>query len=293
MTNAATITNEPGINPCDLIDSGTQLTVLPAAVPELLAALNDDELSFKELADTVAQFPTIAARLLFLANSSWAAPVAEITTIEGACAKLGLAVVKSVSVSIAIAAPFDPAKCPAFHSEQFWSSALLVADVASWLAECSEKIDDKDVATVHTAALLHNLGLLWMADSIPGETAQALLMAKNNSDLSLADALKHTCGADYAQVGGCLARAWNLPGVIESAMKNHLDFSYAGDHWQVAQLTGYAATMVHCLNHGIEALPEDMRLERLGVRSEQRDAIFERLQGRYENVREMVRVLFC
>ncbi len=293
MNTAASTSEQFDNNPCNLIDSATQLTVLPAAVPELLAALNDDDLSFRELADTVAQFPTIAARLLFLANSSWAAPVAEITTIEGACAKLGLAVVKSVSVSIAIAAPFDPAKCPPFRSEQFWSSALLVADVASALAGHSNQIDESEIATIHTSALLHNLGLLWMADSIPAQTAKALLMAQNNPDLSLASALTQVCGADYAQVGGCLARAWSLPAVIESAMSNHLDFSYSGDHWQVAQLTGYAATMVHCLNHGIDKLPEDMRLERLGIKSEQRDESFEKLQNRYQSVREMVRVLFC
>ncbi len=284
---------EAGISPCDMINSATQLTVLPASVPELLAALSDDDLSFRELAQTVSQFPTIAARLIFLANSSWAAPVSEITSVEAACAKLGLSVVKSVSISIAIAAPFDPARCRDFHSEKFWSSALLVADTASWLASACNKCEGLEPATVHTCGLLHNLGLLWMADGIPQPTAAAIRLANEQPELSLAQALQQTCGADYATVGGCLARAWELPSLIETAMARHLDFSYDGANWCIAQLVGYAATMVHCLDHGIESLPEDLRQERLGIDSEKRDQVFERLQNRYETVQEMVKVLFC
>jgi len=76
-------------------------------------------------------------------------------------------------------------------------------------------------------------------------------------------------------------------------MKHHLDFAYAGTHWEIAQLTGYAATLVHELDTEIEALPEDLRLERLGIQSKQRDEVFEQLQDRAQRVQEMVRVLFC
>ncbi len=280
-------------HPCDLIDASSQLTVLPAAVPELLSALSDDDLDFRELAQIIAKFPSIAARLIFLANSAWAAPVAEISSLETACAKLGLSMVKSVSISIAIAAPFDPAKCPAFRSDVFWSTALLVADAASLLARHSRMFHEQGDGSVHTAALLHNLGLLWMADNLPEPTGAAFVKVRENPMLTLAEVLREDCGADHAQVGGCLARAWGFPGLIETAMKHHLDFAYAGTHWEIAQLTGYAATLVHELDTEIEALPEDLRLERLGIQSKQRDEVFEQLQDRAQRVQEMVRVLFC
>lgn len=280
-------------NPCSLISDATQLTVLPAAVPELLSSLSDEDISFHELATTIGKFPSIAARLIFLANSAWAAPVTEITTLEMACAKLGLTLVKSVSISLAIAAPFDPAKCPAFKSERFWATALLVADAASWLAPHAREFEGGDTGTVHTAALLHNLGLLWMADQIPETLYNALEAANSEPGRALDKLLREDCGADHAEVGGCLARAWELPSVIESAMKNHLNFSYSGEHWQVAQLTGYSVTMMHCLEHEIDPLPGDLRLERLGIHAEQRDAVFERMQQRHEQVNEMVRDLFC
>ena len=280
-------------NPCELIHSQTQLKVLPAAVPELLSALNDNEIDFIELSKTISKFPAIAARLLFLSNSSWAAPVCEITTVEKACAKLGLSVVKSVSIALAIAAPFDPTRCPAFRAEEFWATALLVADAAAWLAEASSKIDEDEIATVHTSALLHNLGLLWMADSLPNKTNTAFEQAEAQPDLCVAKTLLTHCGADYCGIGGCLAEAWALPGPILVSMKHHLDFNYSGENWQIATLTGYAASMVHALDHSIEALPEDLRLERLGIKTEVRDEVYERLETRYEKVREMVKVLFC
>ena len=280
-------------SPCDLIDESTQLTVLPAAVPELLAALSDEELTFQRLAAILADFPSIAARLIFLANSAWAAPVEEISSLEKACVKLGLSLVKSVSISIAIAAPFDPAKCLAFQSERFWSTAVLVADAALWLAAHSPHFADDDLGAVHTAALLHNLGLLWMADNLPERTNRAFEIVAADPSLSVPEVLREKCGADHAQIGGCLASAWNFPAMIRAAMQHHLDFSYDGENWPVAQLTGYAASMVHHLDHEIEVLPEDLRLERLGISSASRDAVFERLQQRHEQVHEMVKVLFC
>ncbi len=280
-------------NPCELIHSQTQLKVLPAAVPELLSALNDNDIGFVELSKTISKFPAIAARLLFLSNSSWAAPVSEITSVEMACAKLGLSVVKSVSIALAIAAPFDPARCPAFRTEEFWATALLVADAAAWLAEVSSEIDEDKIATVHTSALLHNLGLLWMADTLPNKTNTAFEQAATQPDLCVAQALQNHCGADYCAIGGCLAEAWALPGPILVAMKHHLDFNYSDTNWQIAAITGYAASMVHALDHSIETLPEDLRLERLGIKAEPRDEVYERLESRYEKVREMVKVLFC
>ena len=81
--------------------------------------------------------------------------------------------------------------------------------------------------------------------------------------------------------------------MIRVAMQYHLDFSYDGENWPVAQLTGYAASMVHHFDQEVERLPEDLRLERLGISSASRDAVFKRLQQRRKKVRDMVRVLFC
>ncbi len=289
----AAVTIAPGEGPCELINSGTQLSVLPAAVPELLAALGDEEISFAELARKIAEFPTVAARLIFLANSSWAAPVEEITSLEMACAKLGLSLVKSVSISLAIAAPFDPGKCPAFRSDRFWSTALLVADTAAALARHSDEFSVEDQGAVHTAALLHNLGLLWLADNMPEPANKAFEISNENPELPLAELLQSHCGADHSQIGGCLARAWAFPAFIESAMKHHLDYDYAGEHWEIALVTGSAATMVHCLDHQLEQASDDPRLVRLGIDSDRADEVFQQLTQRHERVREMVRVLFC
>ncbi len=286
-------TREHRAAPCNLIDETTRLTVLPAAVPELLAALSDEDLTFHRLAAILADFPSIAARLIFLANSAWAASVEEITSLERACVKLGLSLVKSVSISLAIAAPFDPAKCPAFQGERFWSTALLVADAALWLAAHSPRFNDDDLGSVHTAALLHNLGLLWMVDNLPERTNRVFEIVTAEPSLSVAEILREECGADHAEIGGCLAEAWNFPDMIGTAMRYHLDFSYDGENWPVAQLTGYAVSMVQHLDQEVETLPEDLRLERLGISSASRDGVFKRLQQRRNKVHDMVKVLFC
>lgn len=273
-------------------DIEKNLPVLPSGVPQLLRALTNEDLGFKELAGVISQFPSVAARLIFLANSSWAAPVTAITTIELACAKLGLGVVRSVSLALSVAAPFDPGRCPGFSAEEFWSSALLVADGADLLAQQASSIQDLELQSTHTAGLLHNLGLLWLADNVPEEASQGFSLAEADESTSVSSALKSTCGADYSEVGGILATAWHFPNVLTTGLKCHREFSYAGQHWQVAALVGCASSMLTALKGGVEKFPDDLRLQRLGITTSEREATYEKMSTRLESIHELVKTLF-
>ncbi len=105
-----------------------QLPVLPSGVPYLLQTLMDENIDNNKLKAVIGRFPSIAARLLCLANSAWAAPPVPVTSLDMACARLGLNIVRSVSIALAISSPFNPARCPAFDAERYWCTALLVAD---------------------------------------------------------------------------------------------------------------------------------------------------------------------
>ena len=80
---------------------------------------------------------TSTGKLISLANSVWSAPTDEVSSLENACARLGFGVVRSTSIAIAVAAPFNPSTCPAFDLEYYWCSVLLTADVASRLVSVS------------------------------------------------------------------------------------------------------------------------------------------------------------
>jgi len=96
----------------------------------LMQALASDKLSYQQLAEIIKHYPEITARLIFLANSSWSAPISPINNIEQAISRLGISIVKSISIAISIASSFDTRKCPCFDTVHFWTSSMLVAEGA-------------------------------------------------------------------------------------------------------------------------------------------------------------------
>jgi HD-like signal output (HDOD) protein len=195
------------------------LPVLPHGAQELLSKLNDEKADFEQVAQFLEHFPTIVARLISLANSAWSAPRAEITSLSMACSRLGLNVVRSTSIALAVAAPFNLLHCPLFDARKYWTSAFCCAEISYKLARLSAGYENPQ--TARACGLLHNLGLLWLADQLPVLTQQSIQRCKTDQNISLDQSLSEIIGAGYTQAGGYLATLWELPEVFEQTMAFH------------------------------------------------------------------------
>ena len=267
-----------------------QLPVLPPNAPYLLKALSSEELSFRELASAVEQFPSIAARLVSLANSSWSSPVSEVTSVEMACARLGFSVVRSVAVALSVANVFNPNLCPAFDPVRYWCHAFLTADLGAFLAENEGSTDPQ---TVRTASLLHNLGLLWLATWMPEETHEGLRAWEEEPTRPLDAVLAEHCGTGCIEAGALLSEAWKFPAVLTDAIRHQAEPAYQEDHWVEAALVGLAGTWAHEHETDEEAPPaQDPRWIRLALSSELESMMLERLQRQREETRELAKTLF-
>lgn len=220
------------------------LPVLSDGAPILLDALSDATLTFDELADTLASFPTIVARLMSLANSPWSSPASPVTDLDSAIARLGLDVVRSVSIALTIAAPFNPMHCGAFSARRYWSSALLAALTASRIAVATGPNIGFSSPAARTGGLMHNVGLLWLADALPKETDRALAIAAENSMTSVNEALLSTCGVSYCQAGAALSDAWHIPQPIAAGMAYHLPAATGTTEERFARLITLVTAMI-------------------------------------------------
>ena len=199
------------------------IPVLPSGATYLMQAMMDNSLNFHQVSSIIENFPSIAARLISLANSVWSSPVTPITSLDTACARLGFDVVRSTSIALAVASPFDPFRCPSFDAIRFWNHSLLVADTSTWLSQLLQtNINNLDPQTARTAGLVHDLGLLWLVDQLPEEADQAIHIIQNNSTVSLDDALLDIIGIDHFEVGKILGEAWKLPEPLIMAMSHQL-----------------------------------------------------------------------
>jgi len=281
-----------------ILNKGRNSIKLPSLsdnIHVLMNALADDNIGSRQLAAIIRNYPEIAVRLLFLANSAWSAPISPITTIENACSRLGISVVKSVSIALAVSSHFNSNRCPDFDKVRFWTDSMLVADGASLLAARIQK-DNRRLElqkTAQTAGVLHNLGLLWLAENLPKETGNALRMVLEESSLTVSEALFRCAGTDYCSVGGWIGQQWKIPEILTTAMQHHLEGNYREQCWEMVLLVGSAAKMVAALQKNGEVAPINSRLhEELGLDYAGQREIFQKLLNKLDNTRELARTLF-
>lgn len=282
------------VNPPPLLDrlGSGRLPVLPSNTPYLLKVLSNDQLDFRELAEVIEQFPTIAGRLIALANSAWSSPVETIASVEQACARLGLAVVRSTSLALAVAAAFDPSRCPEFDAERYWSDALLCAEAASRICSLGRRVDPLEPAAARAGGLLHNLGVLWIADRLPQEFGQAIQRIQaSGRELLLQQALQDLLGFDQADAGALLALKWGLPSELEAAMS--LSGEYDLHHQQpMERVVGLAIRLTHELREEQDCPQEDPRVELIGLDVTDCESLDQVLGTQAQRLRELARTLF-
>ena len=184
-----------------------KIPTLESGAARLLLELSDADVSMGKVIELVEMSPSIAARLISCANSAWSNPVLPVTTIGDACARLGLNVVRTTTIALAIGQSFDPKRCPSFDAEKFWCTSIIASELAASIAPRLAV----DQNTARTAALLYNIGLLWLADALPDETDASLRCALDNPACSVSDCLERYCGLNRRDASLHLYAAWQLP----------------------------------------------------------------------------------
>ena len=288
MENKQTIVQKKLSNPL-------QLPSLAKNIHVLMQSLADNELNYQQLAKVLIHYPEITARLIFLANSSWSAPVSPVISIEQACSRLGTSVVKSISIAISIASTFDTRRCPFFNTVHFWTSSLLVSKGASLLvsklpAPLASPVLEQ---SAKTAGILHNLGVLWLADNLPIETDKALqIMVEESSSLSFSHSLRNSIETDYWEIVGKLAKQLNFPYVLRIAMEHHLNPDYQALFWEMALIIGEAKKMTSALHKQIDEISPNTHLEKIGIDSAIQIQVFQQLSNNFEKTHELAKTLF-
>ena len=271
--------------------STLKLPSLPPGTPFLLKTLTNENIDFVELASVIEKFPGIAGKLISLVNSAWSAPVSEISSLEETCSRLGFGVVRSTSIALAISAPFDPTKCPAFDPEYYWCSALLTAEASSRLVPVLSVKNCIEASTARAAGLLHNLGLLWLVDRVPGQIEQALKLVTNNQADSLQRALCSVLGFDQAQAGGYLGSRWELPESLVAAMTHYPETDYQGPQSEIIATVGLAVRLVSAILREESCPEQDIRLKTLGISMENLVQVFDHMNQQLEKTRAVAKVL--
>ena len=197
----------------------------PALAPNssgLFTSLMDTDSDVADVTEAISDHAIIVGKLIALANSAWSNPVKPITSVDEACLRLGLDVVRTVSIALAVRRAFTVRRDSKFILRQYWVGSVTTAQMAANLA-AEYKLDS---GSARAGGLLYNIGLLWLADVFPEEVDEAIEASENAPEISINEHLIQRCCIGYREASCVLMAKWGIPDHIivhETDLNSHDD----------------------------------------------------------------------
>jgi putative nucleotidyltransferase with HDIG domain len=202
------------VNPAQaLSDQLRTLPVRAGAAVRLLQLLDDPRVDGARLAEVIETDPTLAARLLQLANSPFYGIARGVASVTQATVVVGLSVVQAFA---AAAAAGVLVKRDGTMPPDYWDHSMAVAAAAAVVA----RREGLDAAEGLTAGLLHDLGTALLFRLEPRRYA-ALERAAPAGSAHRLEAETDAFGADHATTGALVLETWRLPRRIVEAVGAH------------------------------------------------------------------------
>lgn len=257
-------------------------------VRQFLEAVQDPKIEVRRLAAIIEQDPALLARMVGLANSAYYGYPEPVVTAEEAIFKvLGLNTAKNLALSIVLSGPLDAGRCHQFRLDRYWAQAMSVAIFAKRLAAFVAEESRPSPGDAYLGGLLHNIGLLALVHLFP--EAMSEVLAEGECDpKALVERERQIIGTDHCDVGGWLARKWQLPPHIVAVLEHHLQQDYSGEHGPLVRLVNGALRWAthECTS---EETPPDM--SGLGVPAQQARSVGDYLRERREEITLLSRLL--
>jgi HD-like signal output (HDOD) protein len=214
-------TGDPGVTitptAVELVAGVTELVSLPQAYLRIRELVADPNVSLNAVASVVSADPSLAARVLRLANSAFFGLPLRIETVTRAVNMLGTRFIHDLSLATSAVRAFDGIPNDVMSMPKFWQRSIYAAVVARLLAKRHRGVE---IERAFVAGLLHNLGHLVMYYKAPGQAFRSLARSTAESR-ALAEVEREIFGFDYAEVGCALLSAWKLPGSLQSVVGYH------------------------------------------------------------------------
>ena len=242
------------INPAQLIQERlgkqSEIRPFPAAVSQLMGALQDPNSSSASLAKIIECDPALAVRLLRMANSPLYGLSREVRSISHATSMLGTRTLRTLAMSAAGATMFAGGSTAAAEREKLWQHSLGAAAVARILSEFDPQVSADDA---FLACVFHDVGKLFLFDVIPEAYAD---MTKMHAGAELVEQEQLTFQVTHSDIGFKSAHAWNLPENLKVAVGYHHRPAEAPAHFELAAMVFVANNLARAWGIGSTLRPE-------------------------------------
>jgi len=212
----------------ELVQDISGLVTLPDVYLRINRLIEDPRSTSSDIANVIGQDAALTIRLLRVANSSIYSFPSTVNTVAKAVTIIGTSRIRNLALSLTVADKFNVLLNDLVSMDNFWKHSLLCALAARNLGKQAGRCDPD---ALFTGGLLHDIGELILFNRFPELAKQAILMVlDSDEEISVHEAEVKLFGFHHADVGGALARQWNLPPLLEECIGYHHDLSKAKKH---------------------------------------------------------------
>ena len=195
------------------------LPSFPMLYLEIMKEIESPNSSIQGIAKIVAKDPGITAKILQVVNSAAIGLPEPVNDPIEAVQQLGMTTVRSLVLSAQVYSSFAPGRLSSFSADALWTHLMKCGDLARTIMR-RERAEFAESEDAFTAGMLHDMGKLMLADSLPQEFQKALALAAEEK-ISLAEAEMEVFGATHAGLAAYLFGLWGLPAAIVEAVAFH------------------------------------------------------------------------
>lgn len=208
---------EPGLR--ELMSRIVSLPSLPAVHMQLVASLDNPELSSRELGEIIAQDVAMSAKVLQIANSAFFGLYRYVASPTEAAVYLGVDTLRALTLSTGVFAAFQSLGSVQSLLSELQHHSMTTGLVASAIAK-AENLPKKVCDSAMVGGLLHDVGKLVLAANCPEEYEVVLNTVKKDGTPCY-EVERRMFGATHAEIGAYLLYLWALPDLVCKSVAFH------------------------------------------------------------------------
>lgn len=200
-----------------LVDDISALVSPPDVCLKVNELVADDRTIVEDIAAVIIRDPSLTARVLRLANSSYYALATKIDTVSRAVMLLGMREMQKMVCAIAAVQTFSKLSSAVTNMNAFWRHGVYVGLMAQAIARHAHILHPE---RLFVAGVLHDVGTLVINQRFP-ELAESMIRDAAGDEDALYRLEQEQLGFDHAYLAGMMLQNWKLPAALCDAISCH------------------------------------------------------------------------
>ena len=194
-----------------------KLPSLPAVAVKVLELSGKENVSFKEIAETITSDAGLASKVLRTVNSSFYALRKPCSSINQAIVMLGLSAVKTLALGFSLVSSIAKTESKSFDYAAYWRRSLYTGVAAKCVAAAAKIGRDEEA---FLGGLLQDVGMVALSQAL-GDEYLAVLTEAGPDHNNLSRVEFNAYEMTHADIGAQLAGRWKLPPDLMMPIKFH------------------------------------------------------------------------